>query len=69
MAIAFRIVGLDWRQYVRHDPQLSRAADPCHLVGNAAKAKRLLGWQPETPFEQIIVEMTEAELAALRAQK
>jgi GDP-D-mannose dehydratase len=33
-------------------------------VGNAAKAKRLLNWQPETTFEQIITEMTQAELGA-----
>jgi GDP-D-mannose dehydratase len=36
-------------------------------VGNAAKARRLLHWQPETTFEQIITEMMEAELAASNA--
>jgi GDPmannose 4,6-dehydratase len=55
---------LDWRRHVKHDPKLSRPADPHHLVGNAAKAKRLLNWQPETTFEQIITEMTQAELGA-----
>ena len=63
--IAFRIADLDWRRYVKHDPKLSRPADPHHLAGNAAKARRLLHWQPETTFEQIISEMMEAELAAL----
>jgi GDPmannose 4,6-dehydratase len=66
--IAFRIADLDWRQHVKRDPKLFRPAEPHHLVGNAAKAKRLLNWQPETTFEQIITEMMEAELAALSAK-
>jgi GDPmannose 4,6-dehydratase len=66
--IAFRIADLDWRRYVKQDPKLSRPADPHHLVGNAAKARRLLHWQPETTFEQIITEMTHAELAASSAK-
>jgi GDPmannose 4,6-dehydratase len=65
--IAFRIADLDWRRHVKHDPKLSRPADSHDLVGNAAKARRLLHWQPETTFEQIITEMMEAELAALSA--
>jgi GDPmannose 4,6-dehydratase len=65
--IAFRIAGLDWKQYVRCEQQLFRPADPHRLVGNAAKAKKLLGWEPKTSFEEIIVEMTHAELNALRA--
>jgi GDPmannose 4,6-dehydratase len=67
--IAFRIADLDWRRHVKHDPKLSRPADPQHLVGNAAKARRLLHWQPETTFEQIITEMTQADLAALGANR
>jgi GDPmannose 4,6-dehydratase len=65
--IAFRTAGLDWRRHVRRDPKLFRPADPRHPVGNATKAKRLLNWQPEITFEQIITEMMEAELAALSA--
>ena len=66
--IAFRTAGLDWRRHVRRDPKLFRPAEPHQLVGNAAKARRLLNWQPETTFEQIITEMTEAELAAWSAK-
>jgi GDPmannose 4,6-dehydratase len=66
--IAFRTADLDWRQHVKRDPKLFRPAEPHHLVGNAAKAKRLLNWQPETTFEQIITEMMEGELAALSAK-
>ena len=66
--IAFRIADLDWHQHVKRDPKLFRPAEPHHLTGNAAKAKRLLNWQPETTFEQIITGMMEAELAALSAK-
>ena len=62
--IAFRVAGLDWRQHVKSDPKHFRPADPRQLVGNAAKARRLLHWQPETAFEQIIEEMARADLAA-----
>ena len=67
VAIAFRVAGLDWRQHVRQERQLFRPADPRQVVGNAAKAKQLLNWQPEITFEQTIIEMTEAELTALGA--
>jgi GDPmannose 4,6-dehydratase len=65
--MAFARAGLDWRQHVRQEQQLFRPVDPQRLVGNAAKAERLLNWRPEIPFEQIIHEMTDAELAALAA--
>ena len=67
--IAFRVVGLDWRKHVRSEPQFFRPADPRRLVGNTAKAKRLLNWQPETTFEQTITEMVQAELASLELAK
>jgi len=62
---AFRSVGLHWRDHVRQDAGLLRPAEPGHLVGNAARAQRLLGWKPTKPFEEMIAEMTAAELAAL----
>jgi len=65
--IASQVAGLGWQQHVRRDSKLFRPADPRQLVGNAAKAKRLLNWQPEITFEQIITETMEAEQAALSA--
>ena len=62
--LAFQTAGLDWRQYVRQETQLFRPVEPQKLLGNAAKAGRLLKWQPEISFEQLIKEMTEAELKA-----
>lgn len=63
--LAFQTAGLDWRKFVRQEKQFFRPADPQQLVGNAAKAKKLLGWQPEITFEQTIAEMVQAELMAL----
>jgi GDPmannose 4,6-dehydratase len=62
---AFATVALDWTKHIRHDPSLSRPSEPRRLVGNAAKAQRLLGWQPRITFEQLIKGMTQAELSAL----
>lgn len=66
---AFAAVGLDWTQHVRQDPRFLRLAEPQRLVGNAAKAKRLLDWEPRITFDELITEMTAAELAALEKEK
>jgi GDPmannose 4,6-dehydratase len=63
--LAFKAAGLDWQKFVRQEKQFFRPADPRLAVGNATKAKQLLGWQPEISFEQTIAEMVQAELAAL----
>jgi len=63
--IAFGTLQLDWRVHVKQDPRFLRHAEPLRLVGNAAKAKRILNWEPHTSFAETISEMTRAELAAL----
>lgn len=63
--LAFKAAGLDWQKYVRQEKQFYRPADPRQVVGNAAKAKQLLGWAPEISFEQTIGEMVQAQLKAL----
>ena len=65
IAQAFSAVGLDWKTYVRHDPSLLRPSEPRRLVGDAAKAKRLLDWEPRATFEELISEMTQGELDTL----
>lgn len=62
--LAFKAAGLDWKKFVRQEKQFFRPADPRQVVGNAAKARELLGWQPEISFEQTIAEMVQAELHA-----
>jgi len=62
---AFASVDLDWTSYVETDPHLLRPAEPMQLVGDASKARAVLGWLPETAFTDLIREMTLAELRAL----
>jgi GDPmannose 4,6-dehydratase len=62
---AFAVVKLDWKKFVKHDPRFMRPAEPLHLTGNSAKAKKLLKWEPLIGFEELITEMTEAELKLL----
>ena len=62
---AFNVVELDWRRYVRRDPQLLRPVEPQRLVGNATKARQVLGWQARTTFKELITEMTQADLETL----
>ena len=63
--LAFQSVDLDWKQFVRQEKSLLRPADPRQVVGDANKAKKLLGWEPEITFKQTIAEMVSAELRAL----
>jgi GDPmannose 4,6-dehydratase len=67
--IAFDEAGLsDWERYVRLDPAFLRPAEVDQLIGNPAKAKRKLGWEPQTSFEELIRLMTRADLARLAPQ-
>jgi GDPmannose 4,6-dehydratase len=60
--LAFAYVQLDWRRYVREDPNLTRPAEVDSLVGDASKARRVLGWQPEVSFPELIRKMVDADL-------
>ena len=66
VAAAFAVVDLDCEKYVRHDPIFERPTEPCRLVGSSKKIERTLGWRPRTTFKELVREMVEAELAALR---
>ena len=59
---AFAAVGLQWQDHVKQDPRFMRPEDPSRLVGNAAKAEKILGWRPAHNFKQLITEMTLAAL-------
>jgi GDPmannose 4,6-dehydratase len=60
--IAFGVVGLDWRQHVREDPALLRPAEVDRLIGDAAKAHRVLGWAPRVKFPALVEMMVRADL-------
>ena len=63
--IAFGCVGLDWQKYVRIDPSLLRPAEVDHLIGDPAKAKATLGWEPSIPFNGLVAMMVDADLERL----
>jgi GDPmannose 4,6-dehydratase len=64
--IAFDEAGLpDWESYVRIDPQYLRPAEVDQLIGDPAKAKERLGWEPTTSFEELIRLMTRSDLELL----
>jgi GDPmannose 4,6-dehydratase len=62
---AFAHAGLDWEKYVRVDPQFLRPAEVDHLIGDASKAKRVLGWEPTVSFKQLVAMMVDADIAML----
>jgi GDPmannose 4,6-dehydratase len=63
--IAFARVDLDWQKYVKQDPSLLRPAEVDHLLGDASKASRELGWTPQVNFKQLVEMMVDADLARL----
>jgi GDPmannose 4,6-dehydratase len=63
--VAFDQAGIDWEPHVRIDDALKRPAEVDLLVGDPAKAKRVLGWEPGTSFEQLIRLMVDADLELL----
>jgi len=60
--LAFSHVDLDWKQYVRYDKRYERPAEVDLLIGNPAKAKKLLGWEPRVRFPELVRIMVEADL-------
>jgi GDPmannose 4,6-dehydratase len=64
--VAFAHAGIDPAGRVRVDPELVRAPEPTPPVGDASRARTVLGWEPEHDFEATIAEMVDADLAALR---
>ena len=63
--VAFDQVGLDPADYVRIDPKYLRPAEVEHLIGNPAKAKEQLGWEPRTSFDELVRLMVDSDLELL----
>jgi GDPmannose 4,6-dehydratase len=68
LEVVFDRVDLDWRKYVKIDPRYFRPSEVDHLLGDAAKARQKLGWQPRTSFQQLAAMMVDADLAIAREQ-
>jgi GDPmannose 4,6-dehydratase len=63
--VAFAHAGLDSERHVKTDPQFLRPAEVDHLVGDASKAKRELGWEPRHSFNELVEMMVDADLERL----
>ena len=66
--LAFEHVGLDWHEHVETDPGLFRPAEVNTLRGDAAKARKQLGWGPEVDFPGLVRMMVDADLARVRRE-
>ena len=68
VTIAFDQVGItDWERHVRQDPRFLRPAEVDTLVGDASKAKQVLGWEPKVDFETLVRMMVDADIEALQS--
>jgi GDPmannose 4,6-dehydratase len=65
---AFGYVDLDWQEYVVQDSRFMRPAEVDLLVGDAAKAHRVLGWEPRVTFKELVHMMVDNDLALLRSE-
>ncbi|MBV9008823.1 MAG: GDP-mannose 4,6-dehydratase [Verrucomicrobia bacterium] len=62
---AFAHVDLDWKEFVRHDARYERPAEVDLLMGNPARAERILGWNATTRFADLVRIMVDADMQLL----
>ncbi|MFV0258806.1 MAG: GDP-mannose 4,6-dehydratase [Acidimicrobiales bacterium] len=67
--LAFGHVGLDWRDHVRQDQRFMRPAEVDLLIGDPAKAGKVLGWQPRTGFRDLVTSMVDADLELVEREQ
>ncbi len=65
--VAFEHAGLAIEDHIVIDPAFLRPAEVEHLIGDASKARRELGWESQVSFEELIRMMVDADLSALRS--
>ena len=67
--LAFERVDLDWKEFVKHDQRYERPAEVDLLIGDATKAKKMLNWEPQVRFEELVRIMVDADLALIESQR
>ena len=65
---AFGHVGLEWDKYVKYDARYERPAEVDLLIGDPAKAKRNLGWEPKVRFKELVQIMVDADVEMLEGK-
>lgn len=66
---SFDAVGLDWAEHVEVDPRYLRPAEVDSLQGDAGKAKRVLGWEPEVGFDQLVDMMIASDMELAKQER
>lgn len=66
--VAFSYLDLDYKDYVIVDEKYIRPAEVDLLIGDSSKAKRVLGWEPEVSFEELVKMMVDADLELLKKE-
>src|SRR5688572_18168501 len=66
---AFSYADLDWQEYVELDEKYLRPAEVDMLVGDASKARDVLGWQPSTTFKGLVSLMVDADMAIVNNEQ
>ncbi len=65
----FERIGLDWQKYVSFDERYLRPAEVDLLIGDPAKAKKVLDWEPKTRFKELVELMTDADLDLAKKER
>jgi len=68
LELAFDRLGLDWKKHVEIDPRFFRPSEVDILIGDASKARRVLGWAPRVSFTQLTAMMVDADLELARRE-
>jgi GDPmannose 4,6-dehydratase len=66
--LAFSHAGLDWTRHVVVDPAFVRPAEVDLLIGDATKARTVLGWAPKQSFRELVQLMVDADVRATRSR-
>ncbi len=69
LEIAFAQAGLDWQKHVDYDERYMRPTEVDQLLGDATKARTLLGWEPKVKFRELVKMMVDADLELARKEK
>jgi GDPmannose 4,6-dehydratase len=66
---AFKYVDIDWEKYIQTSEKYFRPNEVEYLLGDAAKANKILGWKPETSFDQLVELMVKEDLLLAEREK
>ncbi len=66
---ACRVCGVDWHKHVESDPRYLRPTEVDYLLGDASKAREVLGWKPRVDFRELVRRMVEHDLELARQEQ